>query len=141
MRTQIYLVGLIAVGLAVGSLLMASAASACKGSKSGMQSASLKHGMRGRIVSINGNSITVATHQHHKTGQAVAGANANAATGTTKTFRIGANTRVAFVAGKSATMATLNDLKPGEEVMIEGPGGVAQKIAIMHHEHHKKAAA
>jgi hypothetical protein len=135
MRTQLCLIGLIAAGLAVGSLVMADAASACKGKT---KSASQGHAMHGRIISVNNNSITVAVHQHHKKGQA---AGAAATQQTTETFQIGANTRVAFVGGKTAKAATFNDLKPGEEVAIEAPGGMAQKIAIMHHVHHKKGAA
>jgi hypothetical protein len=137
MRTQFCFVGLIAVGLAVGSLMLADAASACKGTT---QSANRGQGIHGRIVSVNNNSITVAMHQHHKKGQA-AGVAAKAAQPMTQTFQIGANTQVAFVGGKNAKLATVNDLKAGEEVAIEGPGGMAQKIAIMHHEHHKKGAS
>jgi hypothetical protein len=96
--------------------------------------------MHGRIFSVNSNSITVAVHKHSKKGQAVAAAGVNAAQAT-ETVQIGANTQIAFAGGKNAKAATFNDLKPGEDVMIEAPGGMAQTIAIMHHEHHKKAAA
>jgi len=140
MRAQFCLAGLIAAGLTIGSLSMAGSASACKGPSTGTQTASHRHGLRGRIVSVNNNSITVAMPHHHKKGQAAAGAAAVAAQPVTKTFQIGANTRVAFVGGEKVKLASLNDLVPGEEVAIEAPGGMAEAIAIMGPEHHKKAA-
>jgi hypothetical protein len=141
MRAKSCLAGLVAAGLTIGSLSMAGSASACKGPQSpGTQTANHRHDLRGRIVSVNNNSITLEMPHHHKKGQAAAGAAAIAAQPVTKTFQIGAGTRVAFFSGEKAKLATLNDLKPGEEVAIEAPGGMAQAIAIMGHEHHKKAA-
>ena len=140
MHAKFCLVGLIAAGLTIGSLSMAGSASACHGPSTGTQTAHHRHGIHGRIVSINNNSITVAMPSHHKKGKAAAGAAAIAAQPVTKTFRIGAGTRIAFVVGAKAKLATMNDLRPGEEVAIVAPGGMAQAIAIMGHEHHKKAA-
>jgi hypothetical protein len=123
---------MVLVGLAVALLAVDGAALACNGTK---HTASQKRAARGRIVSVNGNSITVAMHQHAKKGQNAAAANAG--TSMTKTFTVAAGTQVAFVNGKAVKMATLADLKAGEEIAIEAPGGVAQKIGIMHGGHHK----
>jgi hypothetical protein len=140
MYAKFCLVGLIAAGLTIGSLSMAGSASACKGPSTGTQTAHRQHGLRGRIVAVNNNSITVAMPHHHKKGKAAAGAAAVAAQPVTKTFQIGAATRIAYVGGAQPKLATLNDLRPGEEVAIVAPGGMARAIAIMGHEHHKKAA-
>ena len=69
MRTKIGAFGLVVAGLVIGSLV---ASGIVRADDAPAKKHHNHHGVHGKITAVNGNTITVDVHQHHKKGEAKA---------------------------------------------------------------------
>jgi hypothetical protein len=134
MRTKIGLSGLVVMGLVIGSLVASGIVRA--------DDAPVKkhrhhhhHGIHGKITAINGSTITVDVHQHHKKGEPKVAAES-------KTFTLSDKTKIELVSEDGAkSPGSAAALTVGAHVSINEHEGVVEEISIGGHRHHKKKPA
>jgi hypothetical protein len=88
------------------------------------------------IAADGSGSITIETHKHVVNGTAVAPPEV-----VMKTFQVGPSTVFEAVTASGMKPVTLAAIHKGEHVVVEGQDGVADKVAIVPHKHHKKVVA
>jgi hypothetical protein len=90
-----------------------------------------EHGIRGTIVSVQKDSITIKTHPKKKKGQAIAGQ--------TKTFTITEKTKIHKGGKKQQQPVDLAALSKGQHVLVLAKNQQAKTVIIQQHK--KKKAA
>ena len=132
MRTKIGAFGLVVAGLVIGSLV---ASGIVRADDVPAKKHHNHHGVHGKITAVNGNTITVDVHQHHKKGEAKAAPES-------KTFTISDKTKIEILGEDGAkTAGSAAALTVGAHVSIHEHDGVVEEISVGGHRHHKKKAA
>lgn len=134
MRTKIGWLGLVVVGLVIGSVVSNGAVRA--------DDAPVKkhhhHHVHGKITEVSASSITIMVHHHKKKGSTEA-----APAPEPKTFTINDKTKVEIVGvDGSKTTGTVAGLTVGEHVaIVAGENEMVARLIIVGHHHKKKPAA